>query len=235
MNPVRDTSIPSENAAFGFGEHLRWDLNRRQPALGQLWMTDARRCHPSRRSIVVDAIPGGPRPSPRIATAPSPLHRERRPAVAAPVEHHKAKFLVGERALRLPLLGTGRQRAVHEHDAFPGAPLLDMQAAPAIGCCTRASARSASIVISVPFHRVARAATMLARRVFHPHAVRKGAVPGGARLSPSTRWSNRLSRLGTWVRLNLTNEPPFERFCNVPRFDCRRFTVLRRRCCPVQA
>ena len=55
--------------------------------------------------------------------------RERRLAVAAPVEHHEAKPLVGERALGLPFLGAGRQRTVHQHDPVPDAPLLDMQAA----------------------------------------------------------------------------------------------------------
>ena len=74
--------------------------------------------------------------------------RERRLAVAAPVEHHEAKPLVGERALGLPLLGAGRQRAVHQHDPVPGAPLLDMQAA---RCGGALQLRRRSICIDVSF------------------------------------------------------------------------------------
>src|SRR5262245_52969592 len=45
-------------------------------------------------------------------------------SIATPVRHHETKALVGERSLRLPLIGARRQRAVHEHHRRPGAPAV---------------------------------------------------------------------------------------------------------------
>jgi len=42
--------------------------------------------------------------------------------VAAPVRHQQAEALIGERPLRLPLVGADGERAVHEHDARALAP-----------------------------------------------------------------------------------------------------------------
>ena len=54
---------------------------------------------------------------------------ERALTVPAPIEHREAKSLLGQRALGLPFLGPGRQRAVHEHDRLTGAPHFDVQIA----------------------------------------------------------------------------------------------------------
>jgi hypothetical protein len=43
-------------------------------------------------------------------------------AIATPVEHQELKTLIGERPLRLPLVGSGRQRTVHQSGPRSQAP-----------------------------------------------------------------------------------------------------------------
>ena len=42
--------------------------------------------------------------------------------ITTPVEHQQAKALIGKRPLRLPLLGSCRQRAVYQHHGRARAP-----------------------------------------------------------------------------------------------------------------
>ena len=42
--------------------------------------------------------------------------------ITTPVRHQQTKALIGERSLRLPLLGSCRQRAVHQHHGRTRAP-----------------------------------------------------------------------------------------------------------------
>jgi hypothetical protein len=60
----------------------------------------------------------------RVGTAADGLQEMDDPllAIATPVEHQELKTLIGERPLRLPLVGSGRQRAVHQYGPRSQAP-----------------------------------------------------------------------------------------------------------------
>lgn len=48
-------------------------------------------------------------------------------SIPTPIEHQQSKTLVSERSLRLPLVGSGRQRSVNQHDRGSLAPLFQKE------------------------------------------------------------------------------------------------------------